>query len=461
MLIWLTLACGAEKKEAVRTEIEQEEQENTEQDISEGYNFQNKEGLSSVSYGGQICRQVLIHDLKEYISDLDERVLIDVIVPNEVQNDLHFYFESVSEIGDFVPHQVVTDPAVEQETYGDISTGKNLVDKLAGNDSVTDYKDWNSAFIGWEADGISSPESLIEHWFAQLDNQASSWGNPSDHVLGERLEHVYITPEGQDLQQLIEKFLRAGISFAQASDDYLDDDIEGKGLLSTNIPEAGKSYSPLEHSWDEAFGYFGAARSYASWTDQDIAELEFKDIDKSGTIDLLSEVNWGHSLNAAKRDRDMEGVDFTTEAWQGFYQGRKLLSETSGTELTEEQLEELKGYRDQVLSAWEKTIGATAIHYINVLHQDLERFGTEEFDFETTAKHWSELKGFALSFQFNPRSSVLEEDFQALHHLIGQQVDFEDVEDYRANLEHAKQILGDSFGFNPSFLGDENGQDGW
>lgn len=465
MLIWLTLACGAEKEETVITETEQEEQEQeeeeTEENPSEAYDFQNAAGESSVYYSGQICRQVLIHDIKGYITDLNDRVLLEVIVPGDVENDLNFYFDTASEIGAEVPHQFSTDIEAEQVTYGDISAGKNLVGKLAGNDTATDHKDWSTEFSGWDAEGVTSPQSLVEHWFAQLDEQASTWGTPTENVLGQQLENVYVTPEGQDLKQLIEKFLRSAVSFSQASDDYLDDDVEGKGLLASHIPEGEKTYSPLEHAWDEGFGYFGAARTYGSWTDDEIADLVYQDMDESDTIDLLSEVNWGHSLNAAKRDRGVEGVDFTAEAWEGFFKGRVLLSETVGTELTEEQLEELKGYRNQAILAWEKAIAATAIHYINDVHQDLETFGTEDFDFAGTAKHWSELKGFALGFQFNPRSAVSDEDFQAIHQLVGEQIDFEDVDGYRADLEEAKQILGDSFGFAPEHLGDENGENGW
>ena len=256
MLIWLTLACGSEKEENITTEPEQEEQQEQEEEeeeqeeeeeeeevLDEVYEFQNADGDSSVSYTGQICRQVLIHDIKGYISNLDDEVLVDVIVPGSVVTDLNFYFETASDIGGDVPHQFSADMPLEQLTYGDISSGKNLVGKLAGNDSATDHKDWGTEFIGWD-DGsgtVFSPQSLVEHWFAQLDDQASGWGTASNDVLGNPLESVYVTPEGQDLKQLIEKFLRSGISFSQAADDYMDDDVAGKGLLASHVPVDGKS----------------------------------------------------------------------------------------------------------------------------------------------------------------------------------------------------------------------------
>ena len=458
MLIWLVLACGTERDVDTGSDIIDTAETTTEFPIS--YDFQNAEGESSVSYSGQVCRQVLINDVKVYISNLDARISSEVVIPEEVSNDLFFYLDTVADVGADVAHSFATELDADQQTYGAISSGKNLLAKLAGNDSVTDHKDWSREFRGW-GDNSETPTSLIEHWFVQLDQQAVNWGVLPTNILGEAVEHVYITPEGQDLKQLVEKFLQASISFSQGTDDYLDDDIEGKGLLSSHRPEEGERYSSLEHAWDEGFGYFGAARTYSQWTDDEIADLVFQDIDESGTIDLLSEVNWGHSLNAAKRDRDMEGVDFTAEAWEGFILGRQLLADTVGTELTTEQLDELKVYRDQAVQAWEMSIGATSIHYINDLHQDLAQIDTEDFDFSSTAKHWSELKGFALSFQFNPRSAVSDQAFQNIHELIGTAPNLDSVEEYRADLEQAKQILGDSFGFDADYLGDESGENGW
>ena len=53
------------------------------------------------------------------------------------------------------------------------------------------------------------------------------------------------------------KFLLGAVAFSQGADDYLDDDVAGKGLLVFGyIPAEGKKYSALEHAWDEGFGYF-------------------------------------------------------------------------------------------------------------------------------------------------------------------------------------------------------------
>ena len=92
------------------------------------------------------------------------------------------------------------------------------------------------------------------------------WGNGTypQTSAGEPVASVFVTSDGRDLQQLISTFLRVAIAYSQSADDYLDDDTEGKGLLSDHsAPEDGKPYTALEHAWDEGFGYTGMTRRYA------------------------------------------------------------------------------------------------------------------------------------------------------------------------------------------------------
>ena len=94
------------------------------------------------------------------------------------------------------------------------------------------------------------------------------------------------------------KVFMGAIAFSQGSDDYLDDDVQGKGLLASHIPTEDKAYSGVEHAWDEGFGYFGGAQDYGTWTDEEIAGNAFLDRNGDGEIDLKTEVNWAHSRNA-------------------------------------------------------------------------------------------------------------------------------------------------------------------
>ena len=418
------------------------------------YAFMNADGESSVSYSGQIFRHLLINDVKGYVGNLNTRLSTDVVAPGDVTDDLMFYYETIKDVDiAMVPHGFSSDDfGLVQENYGDVSSGKNIFGKLAGNDTVTDHKDWMTEFVGWDEMGVTSPESLVMMWTQRLDEQAVNWTTVSSIV-----PSVYVSPAGQDYGQLLQKFLLGAVAFSQGADDYMDDDVAGKGLLASHIPAEGKTYSPLEHAWDEGFGYFGAAQDYSTWTDDEIKANGSMDRNEDGNIDLKTEVNWGHSSNAGKRDvgsNDLT-VDLTGDAWNAFYQGRLLLNQTVGSELSETDLNTLRGYRDEAIAAWEMAIVATVVHYINDTIQDVNA----EADLGDLAKHWSEMKGFALSMQFNPRSPLADDDFSVMHTLMD--IAPTRSQDYVQDLIEARTILGDAYGIDAVNLGDENGENGW
>ncbi|MFW6053623.1 MAG: DUF4856 domain-containing protein, partial [Persicimonas sp.] len=228
--------------------------------------------------------------------------------------------------------------------------------------------------------------------------------------------------------------------------------------------------------WDEGFGYFGAARDYLAYTDEEIAgkggrdgwSSGYYDTDEDGAINLNAEFNFGHSTNAAKRDLGASGdasTDLTAEAMEAFLTGRAIITAADG-DLDDEQLAQLTEQRDIALLAWEKAIAATGVHYINDTLQVMGDFGSDDYDFATHAKVWSELKGFTLGLQFNPHSPIADSDFEQFQTLVGDapvlaDADESDIDQYKADLVEARQILADAYGFAEANLGDDNGENGW
>ncbi|MCP4809686.1 MAG: DUF4856 domain-containing protein [Proteobacteria bacterium] len=423
-------------------------------------------GEDSVSYGGQVFRQLLIDDMKAWIGTLTDSIDGGDSYPadGDVELAINFYLDFDSSVGGQAPHLLETDPAATSTVYDDIGSGKNLTEKIAGNDETGQHKVWTEEFAGWE--GAASPEALVRDWIGQLDDLAAARvaGEIPTSPSGEPITSVYVTAEGQDLQQLLQKFLRASIAFSQGTDDYLDDDTDDKGLRSAHdYAVDGKPYTELEHAWDEGFGYFGATRTYGGWTDAEISD-RYMDADGDGAIDLATEYSWGHSVNAGKRDAgSVSGTDFTAQAWGAFWSGRELLARTAGADLSTDDYVELRGYRDEAVAGWENAVGATCIHYINDVLVDSAAIGTDDYSFEDHAKHWSELKGFALALQFNPASPLDDDQFILLHELIrdAPAVEEADAVGYTNDLITARSMLGDAYGFDQSDLGDANGENGW
>ncbi len=462
------------------------------------YDFKSKvtEGAKSVSYGGQITRHALIAELKHYIgkgglqAHLDDGTLTtkeDVIAKlNEIYNRGG---DDDAERETSWDGFAITFTDAKQKLFSDIGSCKSLKDKVAGNDASGQHKLWNGdengdniAFAGWGEQGNITPSGLIQHFFSQLaDNAMENLGGERYIPGTDTAIDVYVNYDGTDLNQLIQKFLLMSVAYSQAADDYLD---ENKGLAADNVTgdKGGtKPYSKLEHQFDEGFGYFGAARNYLSYNDKEIAgkvkvegeggRLDWNgkhDTNGDGEIDLLSEINFGNSVNAAKRVLgsakledgidNSDATDYTKAAMEAFLAGRKLINDNVGADLSPEQKEELVGYRDTALDAWERSVVATVIHYINDLRADLEPLenGEEGFDFVKAAKHFSEMKGFALGLQFNPYSPIAGEDaekfskFVELHRLLKDApvLNAADVEDYRADLLSARNLLQQAYSFN-------------
>lgn len=449
------------------------------------YDFRNESsGESSVAYSGQVARHVLLKELSNYIKG---DFATDIA---NSEDKIGLYYDISSDDYENVwGSRELTLSAFEgavQTTLTEISgSHKNLKGKLAGNDEKGQYKDWNAenALDGWaglEA-AQNTPTGFTEHLFTLLrENALEVQAGKAVTTHGVEVGKVYVTPEGVDLQQLIEKFLNGAVLFSQAADDYLDNDggKTTKGLLSDNLEFGDKAYTALEHQWDEGFGYFGAARNYLSYSDDELASkvkddesngrLAFNgknDTNADGKFDLLAEYNWGNSTNAGKRDRT--GVtDLSTQAFTAFYNGRKLLSENAGTALTTEQMTELEGYATEARLAWEQAIVATSIHYINdVLNNDdgdIDDIASGDYtqeQFYAFAKHWSEMKGFALNIQFNPVSPLVNVDRELntgspsaqlvkLNELMGNAPVIsgaDAVQKYKDGLKEARNILRDAY----------------
>ncbi len=438
-------------------------------DLLDYYDFESVfvNGESAVSYSGQTARHLLINDLNILIdTKLGDTNTFDSEMPfadrDAVISALNSYFD-VTDYEALSERSLLTttDPESEQQSLADVSSSdKNLVGKIAGNDEIGQHKDWNTEFAGWGAVGTTTPEALVRTFFNELADNAQTQldGTVRQDPFGNDITKLYLTDDGRDLKQLIQKFLLMSVAYSQGTDDYLDDDIEGKGLKSDHT-NADANYTELEHHFDEGFGYFGAARDYLAYADEEIAQKGgrddwqgYHDSDNDGDIDFEAEYNFGQSTNAAKRDLGATTeLDLTADAMNAFLAARKLLNDTAGTALTAEQLETLQAHRNVAVSAWEQSIAATIVHYINDTTADLNAIGTADFSYSDLAKHWSEMKGFALGLQFNPRSAMSDTDFVTMHELMGDApvlTDTAAVEAYVTALAQARDLIQASYSFS-------------
>jgi hypothetical protein len=433
------------------------------------YEFPSKliSGDSSVSHSGQATRHTLISEIKNLISSdefqsaADKATalgMLNAVYAKGTTNDpgnlisTNVYSAAAQEATNVNVSIKTADATLKQLDYSDVSGDKNLKGKMAGQDNLLSAGE----FIGWEVittgddavkgEGVNAaPDLLIQQWFDILAERAGD--NNADTS--------YVTEEGLDLQQLVQKFLLGAVTYSQAAEDYLKFD---KGLVKQNSAEdkAGKPYTSLEHQWDEGFGYFGAAHDYNLYTDAQNKAQQDNDTNLDGSIDLYSEYSFGHSANAAKRDVGATvATDFSKGAMDAFIAGRALIQANFGTDpvLGEGYQAELVKISKVALNNWEKAVAATVVHYINDVIADYENYGTAEFNSSNLAKHWSELKGFALGLQFSQIPVISVTDLKTVHTALGEApvllgANQAAVTAYIVELKAARDVMQTAYAFN-------------
>ena len=442
----------------------------------------------SVSFTESTFTQVLISDLKSFMQSLKRGSYPGSAIDATTALNSYFKFkfdgaiESYGSINGKSRHRLrfkdvngKRKAVSEGKTYNDIHIpGENLVDKIAGYLKNKELKGWNTNnFYGLnlldiDADGqkdfFVGPEDLIQAIFQTVADRASkgsSFTVPNGSLENQRIHSANVTKDGIDLNQIVNKLLHGSIIFSRASSYYLSTDLgPDQGLQGDNTKpyENSKNYTTLEHFWDKAFGYFGAARDFATYTDTEIAKKFSKDSDGDNKISVLREKNIGAAaINSARIDQIAAiygdgGLDLSGEAIRAFIIGRELISKKPPR-----YLEYVEAQAAIAIGTWEKTLAAVVIHYINSTLKIMQSYGTEEYLFTNHAKFWSEMKGYALAFQFNPTSQLsmdkFMDKFEEFHLLVGDKPTLmtaspEVIDSYKKNLLRARNILKEAFGFS-------------
>ncbi len=445
------------------------------------------EGESSVSYTGQTARHILMLGMVDAMVALTER-------PGEeaaIDAELSFFMNGDG--ADGTPHGFTVkggETVIPGPNYGDISTGKNLDGKIAGGNGQGGGETSRliGDFFGWEdgMDGDPLPIELVNHFIDRLAAEASDGNTPSISTIDGpvALDTPTIDALGRDYRQLIQKFLSGAVSFSQGTNDYFQTD-----YANALAQEGTKPYTAGEHDFDEAFGYYGASRNIGDYTDDEAAGKGgregfgngYNDTNGDGSIDIRSEIVLGHAQNCAKRDRGSDGAtDFSQDVFDAFLIGRQILDNAAkaGT-LTAEAQSALNSQISIASKAWEKCIAATVVHYINDVTADMGEYQAPDFaslgNFKTMAKHWGEMKGFALALQFSPYSPFRDgsvegidlDDLKRVLDLMGDAPVLADgsqggipvsgsAEDaiaaYLSDLQTARDVLEEAYEFDPSVV---------
>lgn len=352
---------------------------------------------TSVSYTGQIARHVLHDSLKKLAGKGDGSANADL------KAQLTAYF-SGKDTGRAI---------VAPVSKGAFKVSPSNVDDLSGGKNIAG-KTYKGAVTGWP-NAMTGPE-VIAFW---IDKAASAKGGVD-------------TANGYNYPQLISKFILGAMAYNQVVDVYLDENLGADKKPNDKPYSEGAAYTGKEHSWDEAFGYFGApahamkltpAQVYAIAKQKEDA-LAAADHNGNGVVDLYTEMVFGPAYYAAGFDKGGAGTTYLHTIVGAFLDGRQLLADAKGEALTAAQRETLRGHAAVIEENWQAVLAEAVFKYAGSVYKDAAALNKALDAGEDTGKildnyikHWGELKGFALALQTGRTN--LGETAVRLNRLIG------------------------------------------
>ena len=378
------------------------------------FNSRFADGVSSVSYSGQVVRNLLINDIKTQMGTDAGTKNPATLVSMMANDNADRAILSASGM------------TTVQTKYHDISTS-HLNDRLTAVASYT--------IPGYDANA----GAIVNGWVQE------TVANGKTRATGIRLD------------QMTQKTLWGAISYWQATSKYMSK-IPGD---DNTVAVEGKSYTAMEHHWDESFGYFGAALDYnTGYTDDnDRKSSPYFDSNSDGKIDFKTEYNVGWAVTAAKRDLCTgcdAGLDFTKTIFDAYIKGRTMI-------VNQEPLAQILEQRDLIMATWEKVVAAVTIHYINDVIDDIDAIiaagdatvtpaSSATADYEN---HWGEMRGYANGLLYNDFKKIATDNLNRLYVVMGTVPvyptggSFAAMQTYQGQLKgEAKAILKASYGFS-------------
>lgn len=350
----------------------------------------------SVAYTGQAARQVLQTSLKKLAGKGNGQA------NPELKAKMLAYYEGKD------ANRKIISPA----SKGAFVVAETQVDELSKKKNLAG-KTYKGAVSGWP--GNMTGQEVLNF---MIDKAATA-------------NKGYDPLTGYDYAQLISKFAMGAVFYNQAVDNYLDEKLEADTKPNNKAYGEGKPYTGKEHVWDEAFGYFGAQANTLNLTAEQVYKvakqkeeaLAYADVNKDGKVSLYNEMTYAHAYYAAGFDKGGK-TDYLHTIVQAFVDGRQLIADANGEVLTDGQRNKLKGYAKTIADNWEMVIAEAVFKYAGSTYKDLQKLneaiesnGDAAKVFRKYAKHWGELKGFALALQTGKDN--LGETAVKLNRLVG------------------------------------------
>jgi hypothetical protein len=186
-------------------------------DVPDTYDFQ-RDGASTVFYGGQSDRLNQLTEIKNYLRTGDNGALLDA----QKLNDM-FANTNGDGNGNF-----------------SFTSSRQLKDKTF----IADLTFFENLFEGAEAASAAGNSGTTAS-----DGEAGLLTRSNGNT-------ILVDGNGKEFTQVFEKGIMGSTFLNQIFNVYLTDARVGNSV-NNETPVSGENYTDMEHHWDEAFGYYG------------------------------------------------------------------------------------------------------------------------------------------------------------------------------------------------------------
>jgi len=267
----------------------------------------------------------------------------------------------------------------------------------------------------------------IEAWFQLVEDHSPMSGAVST-------KNWFITPDGLDISQLVQKTLMGSVFYYRATYDYLDPIAE-----SDNTTVVEGEGTAMEHHWDEAFGYYGAPADFSIYTADDILK-KYRDTNNNGKQEIPSEKYYFHANYSLTRDEASKNfpaadqTNYRKELMDAFILGRAAIVAKDAAVRDEA--------RTKIYDAWEKQTAASAISYMNKVKKAITENSASLDAIDTKYHEWAEGRGFLNALKYGINKKISDTDWNLVSGYLGEKPADTSVEELTSAIAKLQSVYG-------------------
>lgn len=332
----------------------------------------------------------------------------DGTVPPVVATPTTYNFENVNYSGQTARLDMLEELEGEMKkgnTAGTVVSAEKLRDMYANENNPFANASLNSSEKQLKDKTFSLDRPVFEGFLDKVAMASASTASGSNGVAGvvtstDGTKKYLFDEKGVEYTQVVIKGLMGAVFYHQIVGNYLTEDKIGRSVNNVTVKEG--EGTPMEHHWDEAFGYFGVPVDFPA--------------NKEGSRYFGK---YSDQVNAS--------IGSNEAIMNAYIRGRAAISNKN--------MEEKEAQTAVLVEEWEKLVAACTILEINK--------AKAAFADDASRNHLlSEAIGFAMALKYNPTKKISQEQINQVLEKIGDNLYEVSLDDLNEAIDIISSVYG-------------------